>query len=107
MIDHGVALAAAALGVLVLAGLAVAGVRAFLLYRSVRRAQGVVAEHIAVITAEVERAQARMERVTSLQAELAVEVERLRARLAVARVLARHASEAAAVLRGPLRYLGR
>jgi hypothetical protein len=48
-----------------------------------------------------------MERLTEGQEELARELERLSARLAVARVLARHTSEAVSILRAPLRYLGR
>jgi hypothetical protein len=107
VVDHAVGLSAILLGVLVVTGIAVVVVRGLSLLRSTRRAQARVAEHMAVLNAEAARAQVGMERLTEGQEELARELERLSARLAVARVLARHTSEAVSILRAPLRYLGR
>ncbi|MEW6583234.1 MAG: hypothetical protein AB1416_10795 [Actinomycetota bacterium] len=107
VLDHAVGLSALALGVLVIVGVAVAAIRGIVLYRVARRAQRRVGEYVAVLSAEAERAQTAMARVTQEQADLAREVESLRARLALAQILARHAGRAVAVLRAPMRYLGR
>jgi hypothetical protein len=48
-----------------------------------------------------------MERVTQGQEDLARELDRLGARLAVAKVLSHNLSEAMTILRAPLKYLGR
>lgn len=107
VVDHAVALSAIFLGVVVIAGVATVVVRGLALLRATRRAQGRVADQVAVLGTESARAQAGMERVTQGQEELARELERLGARLALARVLSQHLAEAAAILRAPLRYLGR
>lgn len=107
VVDHAVALSAIFLGVVVIAGIATVVVRGLALLRATRRAQGRVAERAAALGTESARAQEGMERVTLGQGELARELERLGSRLAVARVLSEHLTEAVAILRAPLRYLGR
>jgi len=107
VIDHGVALAAILLGVLVTTGVLVAVIRGLRLYRVARRAQALAATEVATLSAEVARAQEGVERLAVAQEELARELDALNVRLAVARVLARHVSEALSVLRSPLRYMGR
>jgi hypothetical protein len=107
LVDHAIALSACFLAAAVITGLVVMAVRGFALYRATQRAQGRVAEHVAVLTTESDRAQAGLERVTQGQEELAREIERLRARLEVAQLLSKNVAEAAAVLRAPLRYFGR
>jgi hypothetical protein len=107
VVDHAIALSAIFLGVVVLVALVIMVVRGLALLRAARRAQGRVAEHVAVLTTEAERAQAGMERVTQGQEDLTRELDRLGARLAVAKVLSHNLSEAVAVLRAPLKYLGR
>ena len=105
--ENFVGLAAIALGVLVIVGITVAVVRGIRLYRTAMWAQGIAAEHVAVISAEAARAQATMDRVNENQAILQANLESLAAQLALAKALASHASDAIAVLRAPLRYLGR
>lgn len=107
VVDHAIALSAIFLGVVVIVGLVIMVVRGVVLYRVAKRAQGRVAEHVAVLTAESDRAQAGLERVTQGQEELTRELDRLGARLAVAKVLSRHVADAMAILRAPLKYLGR
>lgn len=107
LVDHAIALSAIFLGLAIITGLVLMVLRGWGLFRATKRAQGRVAEHVAVLSAEAERAQVGMERVTQGQEDLAHELDRLGARLAVAKVLSRHITDAAAILRAPLKYLGR
>jgi hypothetical protein len=59
------------------------------------------------LQAESERLSASLARLPERQAEIQASVAALQHRAAVLSTLARNASEASAVLRSPLRYLGR
>lgn len=107
VVDNAVALAAAAFGVLVVAGLVVLVVAGVRLWRSVRAAQRVAAEAGRALAAEGARLSAAVESLPDRQAEVRAAVAGLAARAGVLGVLVRHAGEAAATLRAPLRYLGR
>jgi hypothetical protein len=105
--DNGVPIAAIIFGVLVLAALAVLGFAALRLWRGLRvvqrqllRAGGALAEEAALLSESLARQPER-------QAELQDALAALSQRVALLRVLASHASDAAAILRSPLRYVGR
>lgn len=100
------AIAAIGFGVLVLGGLALLGLRALSLWRAIKAARSRVAESLEALAREGDRISASMGHLPRRQAELQSAMAALGARTALARRLADHASEAAAVLRAPLRYLG-
>lgn len=107
IVDHAVALSAIALGVLVLLGLAILAIAGLRLWRAVRAAQRRATAAAAELTAETERLSTSLAQLPERQAELQASIAALQKRAQVVTVLARSASEAAAVLRSPLRYLGR
>jgi uncharacterized protein YlxW (UPF0749 family) len=107
IVDNAVGLSAIALGVLVLAGLAIAGIAGLRLWRAVRSAQRRATAAAAELAAETDRLSASLAQLPERQAELQASITALQRRAAAAALLARSASEALAVLRAPLRYLGR
>ncbi len=105
--DNGVPIAAIVFGVLVLVALVILGIAALRLWRVIKtvqrqlmRAGEALADEAALLSESLER---RPERRAELEDALAA----LSQRVALLRVLASHASEAAAILRSPLRYVGR
>lgn len=107
VVDNAVALAAIILGVLILVGLVALAVTGLRLWRSVRVAQRQAAWAGAALAAEADRLSAALAAMPERQAELEGAVVSLQRRVAALTVLALHASEAAQVLRSPLRYVGR
>lgn len=105
--DNAVAIAAIVFGVLALAGLVVLGVAALRLWRVLKVVQRQVARAGGALSAEVDLLSESLARLPERQAELQGSLEVLSRRAAALGVLASHASEAAAILRSPLRYLGR
>lgn len=105
--DNAVPLSGVFLGVLVLAGLLVVGLAALRLWRAVKGAQRRATAAVAELTAEADRLSSSVAAMPERQAELQEAIAALQRRAAVLAVLARSASEASAVLRSPLRYLGR
>ena len=105
--DNAVPLSAIALLVLVLASLLILGIAGLRLWRTLRAVQRRVAAAGAELAAEGERLSAAVARMPERQAELQAAIDGLSRRTAALGVLASSASEAAAVLRAPLRYLGR
>lgn len=107
VVDNAVPLSAILLGVMVVAGLLVLVLSALSLWRSLRAAQARIADQAKALEAEGRRLSAAVEALPARQEELAAQLASLSRRLAALMVLARSASGAAAVLRAPLRYLGR
>jgi len=107
VVDNAVGLSAILLGVLVLVGLAVAALAGWRLWRVVRAAQKRVTAAAAELAAEGERLSAAAAALPERQAELQAAIASVQRRAAVLGVIATHASEALAVLKAPLRYLGR
>lgn len=107
IVDHAVPLSGIALGALVLVGLAILAIAGLRLWRTVRAAQRRLTAAGAELAAEGERLSQALALMPERQAELQTSIEALSRRAAVIGVLARSASEAAEVLRSPLRYLGR
>jgi HAMP domain-containing protein len=107
IVNNAVQLSAIALGVLVLAGLAALGIAGFRLWRVVRAAQERVGEVGAQLAAEGDRLQASLAALPDRQAEVQASIISLQRRVAALAVLSSSAGQAAAVLRAPLRYLGR
>ena len=105
--DNGVPIAAIIFGVLVLAALVVLGVAALRLWRGLRGVQRQLMRAGAALAEETALLSESLARQPERQAELQDALEALSQRVAVLRVLASHASDAAAVLRSPLRYVGR
>lgn len=100
-------LSACILGLLVIAGLLFAFLRGRALYRTAMATQGIVEEHVTVLSAEAERAQAGVDRIAEGQEALTRHIDGLTTRIAVAKVLGTHAAAAIRVLQAPLKYLGR
>jgi len=105
--DNGVPIAAIIFGVLVLVALAILGIAALRLWRVVKgvqrqimRAGGALANEAAVLSESLARQPER-------RAELEEALAALQQRVALLQALASHASDAAAILRSPLRYVGR
>lgn len=105
--DNAVATAAIVFGILVLAGLVVLGVAALRLWRVLKMVQRQVARAGGALSAEVAQLSEALARLPERQAELQGSLEVLSRRATALGVLVSHASEAAAILRSPLRYLGR
>lgn len=103
--DHAVAASAILLGVLVLAGLAVAGLSGLLAWRRLKAARARVTTLTDALEAESRRLTEAQRRMPVRQAELQRELAGLQARVAALGVLGKAAGEAAVVLRRPLRYL--
>ena len=100
------AIAAIVFGVLVVGSLAFLALRALSLWRAIKAARSRVAESLETLAAEGERISAALAAMPQRQAELQSALAVLKVRVAVARRLADFASDAAAALRAPLRYLG-
>ena len=107
IVDNGVALSAIALGVLVLAGLVVAGLAGLRLWRVLKGTERRISGATADLMAETDRLSAALAAMPERQEELQASIASLSARVRVLGLLARTASEAAAVLRSPLSYIGR
>ena len=105
--DNGVPIAAIIFGVLVLAGLVVLGVAGLRLWRVIKGVQRDVLRASEALAAEAAHLSESLARQPERQAELQDAIAGLSQRVAVLRTLASHASDAAAVLRSPLRYVGR
>ena len=105
--DNGVPIAAIIFGVLVLAGLVLLGIAALRLWRGLKVVQRQLASASGALSAEVERLSESLARQPERQAELQDALAALSQRVALLRVLVSHASDAAAILRSPLRYVGR
>jgi hypothetical protein len=105
--DNGVPIAAIIFGVLVLAALVVLGVAGLRLWRVIKGVQRDVLRAGGALAAEAALLSESLERQPERQAELQEAIAGLSQRVAVLRALASHASEAAAILRSPLRFVGR
>lgn len=105
--DNGVQIAAIAFGALVLAGLALAALAGLRLWRVLKRVRKRIARVSEALSAEVAQLSDSLARLPERQAELQGSLASLQARAAVLSLLAGHAARAIAVLRSPLRYLGR
>lgn len=105
--DNAVAIAAIVFGLLVLAGLVVVGLAALRLWRVLKRVRRHVGRAGDALSAEVTLLTDSLARLPDRQAELQGSLATLQQRVRVLGLLASHASAAAAVLRSPLRYLGR
>ena len=106
IVDNAVPVSAIVLGVLLLAGLLLAGIAGLRLWRVVKGAQRRVTRAGAELAAETERLSASLSLLPERQAEIQASIAVLARRAAALTVLARSASQAVAVLRSPLRYLG-
>ena len=107
IVDNAVALSAIVFGVLAIAGLAVAGVSGLRLWRVLRGTERRIAGATADLMSEADRLSAALAALPERQKELQGSIASLSARVRVLGVLARAASEASAVLRSPLSYIGR
>lgn len=107
VVDNAVPLSAIFLGVVVLGSLAVLGVAGWRAWKVVRAAQKRMTTAAAALAAEGERLSAATAALPERQAELQAALSSLQRRAAVLQVLGASASEAIAVLKSPLRYLGR
>ena len=107
IVDHAVPLSAIALGVLVVVALVVLVVRGLRLWRVLRAVERRVSVATAGLLAESDRLSAALAALPDRQEELQGSIASLAVRVRVLSILARTASEASAVLRSPLRYLGR
>lgn len=106
VVDNAVALSAIFLGVVVLAALGLLGLAGLRLWRRVKAVRRRLGPEGEALSAKAERLQAALAAMPERQAELQGELESLQQRLAALAVLARHASEAIAALRAPIRYFG-
>lgn len=107
IVDNAVAISAVILGALVLLGLLVLAIAGWRLWRVISATKARVGEAGAALAAEGERLQAALDELPGRQAELQGAIDSLGRRAAALGVLASSASEAAEVLRAPLRYIGR
>jgi hypothetical protein len=107
IVDNAVWLSALVMLALIVGGLIVLGLSGLRLFRVVKATQKRIAAAAAVLSAEADRLSAAMAALPERQAEVQDAVAALAVRVRVLGVLARTASEAAAVLRAPLNYLGR
>lgn len=105
--DNAVWLSGLALLILVVGGLAILGLAALRLWRDARAAGRRLSAVAAELAAESDRVNASLARLPERQGEVGEAVADLQRQAAVLKVLANAASDAAAVLRAPLRYLGR
>ena len=105
--DNAVWLSALVMLALIVAGLIVLGLTGLRLFRVLKATQKRIAAGTAALSAETERLSAAMAALPQRQAEVQDAVAALAVRVRVLGILARAASEAAAVLRTPLSYLGR
>jgi len=105
--DNGVPIAAIVFGVLVLVALVILGIAALRLWRVVKGVQRQLMHAGAALANEAALLSESLERQPERRAELEDALAALSQRVALLRVLASHASEAAAILRSPLRYVGR
>lgn len=97
--------AAIALGALVVAGLAIAIVRAVLLRRRIRASRGLIGPLADDISRGLSDIEAGVARAEGGAAELSREIERLRVPVAELQVIGRHAWMAFGEVRGPLGWL--
>lgn len=104
--DNLIALSAITLGVVVLAGLALALLQGGLLYRRIKRTRARVEGSIAELQAGADRAQAKVERIRAERDDLERITRDLTAGIAEIRVLTAHAAVAGRILYSPFRYLG-
>jgi hypothetical protein len=107
IVDNAVWLSALVLLALVLASLAVLGLSGWRLYRVLKGTQKRIGVAAASLSAEDDRLSAAMAALPERQAEVQDAVARLGMRVKALGVLASAASEAADILRAPLRYVGR
>jgi hypothetical protein len=105
--DNGVSIAAIIFGVLVLAALVILAVAGLRLWRVVKGVQRQLLRAGGALAAEAALLSEALERQPERQAELQDALAALAQRVALLRALASHASEAADILRSPLRYVGR
>jgi len=105
--DHPVLTAGLALIVLVLIGLAILAVRGLALWRATKRSRSLVDPRVATLTASVDQAQRRVDGITRNQDDLLTTLDRVQESTRELSDLASTAGRAVAVLRAPLKYLGR
>lgn len=105
--DNAVWLSALALLALVLVSLAVAVVSGWRLFRVLKGTQKRIGAAAASLSAEADRLSAAMAALPDRQAEVQDAIASLGMRVRVLGLLASAASDAAEVLRTPLRYVGR
>jgi hypothetical protein len=107
IVDNAVPLSAIVLAVLVLGALVLLGLAGLRLWRVLRGTQRRIGAAAASLAAEADRLSAATAAMPARQAELQGAIASLGVRVQVLGVLAGSAAEAAAVLRAPLKYLGR
>ncbi len=105
--DHLIVLAAGVLVLIVIVTAVVMAVRLRGLLRQTKAARRRLDQPMADIQSGTARTQRGIEYLQGLSAEEQAEIRLLQARLAELQVLAGHAGRAIAVLRTPLRYLGK
>ncbi|MGD9695020.1 MAG: hypothetical protein AB7V42_05100 [Thermoleophilia bacterium] len=105
--DNAVAASAILLGVLVVAALVILGLSGLRLWRRIKAANARIGAASAALMAETDRLQAALDALPARQTELQGSIAGLQQRLGLLGLLASAASEASAVLRSPLRYIGR
>ncbi len=105
--DNAVWLSALALLALVLVSLAVLALSGWRLFKVLKATQKRIGAAAATLSAEADRLSAAMAALPDRQAEVQNAVASLGMRVRVLGVLATAASDAADVLRAPLRYIGR
>ncbi len=105
--DNAVWLSALVLLALVLASLVVLGLSGWRLFKVLKATQTRMGAAAASLSAEAERLSAAMAALPDRQAEVQDAVAALGMRIRILGLLASAASDAADVLRSPLRYIGR
>jgi len=105
--DNLIALAAGVLGVIVIVTAIVMTVRLVGLWRAIKRNRRRLDSHLAGIQAGTARTQSGVAYLQGLGEDEKAEIARIRGHLAELQVLAGEAGRAFAILRAPLRYIGR
>ena len=105
--DHQVLIAGIVAAVLVVVGVIFLVVRGLALWRGTKREIERSTREIATISATAAETGARVENISGRQEEFSAAVEILSARIGVLKVVLGYLTAAIAIVRGPLRYLGR
>jgi hypothetical protein len=105
--DNLIVLAASVLGVIVIVTAIVMTVRLIKLWRDIKRSRRRLDGHLTGIEAGTARTQAGIAHLQRLSDQENAEIALIQTHLAELQVLAGHAGRAFAVLRAPLRYIGR
>lgn len=105
--DHVVLIAGLLAGSLFVFGLVFLTIKAFRLWKRAKREIARTTAEIGVISTAAAAAGRRAQDLSGRQEELTAAAEVLSAQIGVLKVILGHASAALAIVRGPLRYLGR